>query len=39
MRKMYVVNDTVTGVFSGIYDAWKEERTDRWKDREDGGRR
>lgn len=27
MRKMYVVNDTVTGVFSGIYDAWKEERT------------
>lgn len=23
MKTVYVCNDTITGIFSGIYDAWK----------------
>ena len=25
MKKIYVCNDTITGIFSAIYDAWKKE--------------
>lgn len=24
MKKIYVCNDTITGIFSAIYDAWKD---------------
>lgn len=27
MKRVYLCNDNITGIFSAIYDAWKEERT------------
>ena len=29
MKKIYVCNDTITGIFSAIYDAWKEGREEK----------
>ena len=29
MKKIYVCNDTITGIFSAIYDAWKERREEK----------
>lgn len=26
MKRIYVCNDTVTGILSAIYDAWKKEK-------------
>ncbi len=26
MKKVYICNDTITGIFSALYDAWKESR-------------
>ena len=26
MKKVYICNDNITGIFSAIYDAWKESR-------------
>ena len=28
-EKIYVCNDTITGIFSAIYDAWKEGREEK----------